>query len=244
MRETAALAAAILLAAGTALNGENGQNFAKIERGHYLTIVGDCGGCHDQPGGAPMAGGRKIETPFGTVTASNITPDRETGIGEWSDEEFVRALAQGIRRDGAHLFPVMPYPYYTKVSHDDLLAIRAYLATVQPVHNEAIGTALPFPVDKRLNMAASNKLNFTPGAFHSNTVKSAEWNRGAYLVEGLMHCGACHTPKTELGGDKTSERLQGGVLQGWFAPDITNASPQGLGKWSPGRWAIAKPPTY
>ncbi len=173
-----------------------------------------------------------IDTPFGTVTASNITPDKDTGIGAWTDDEFVRAVTDGVRRDGAHLFPAMPYPYYTKVSRDDLLAIRAYLSTVPAAQHKAGGDALPFPLDVRAGMAAWNEVNFTPGAFKPDGGKSAEWNRGAYLVEGLGHCGACHTPKGPAGGDKTGKAYQGGNLQGWFAPEITDATPRGLGAWS------------
>lgn len=233
MRKTAALAAILALGAGAAYAGSDGQDFTRIEHGRYLATVGDCAGCHDEPGGAhPLAGGIKIETPFGTITASNITPDKDTGIGAWSDDEFVRALTHGIRRDGAHLYPAMPYPYYTKVNRDDLLAIRAYLATVPAARNEARGDDLPFPLDQRASMAAWNKIYFTHGEFRPTAGKGAEWNRGAYLVEGLAHCGACHTPKNVAGADKTSERLQGSPVQGWFAPEITDASPRGLAAWS------------
>jgi mono/diheme cytochrome c family protein len=126
----------------------------------------------------------------------------------------------------------MPYPYYTKVTRDDLLAIRAYLSTVPAVEHKTGGDDLPFPLDVRKGVAAWNKVNFTPGEFKPDPGRSADWNRGAYLVEGLGHCGACHTPKGPAGGDKTSEAYQGGVLQGWFAPEITGATPRGLGGWS------------
>jgi mono/diheme cytochrome c family protein len=210
----------------------SGQDFSQIERGRYLAIAGDCAACHTKPGGRPYAGGLPIETPFGSVVAPNLTPDNETGIGLWTDEEFVRAVTRGIRRDGAYLFPAMPYPYYTRVKQDDVLAIRAYLATLPPVSNSVAADQLPFPLSLRADMAAWNKLYFTPGAFQRNGAKSAEWNRGAYLGEGLMHCGACHTPKNLAGGDKTGETLQGSVLQGWFAPDLTNDLRRGLGGWS------------
>src|SRR5581483_8491943 len=164
-----------------------------IERGRYLTIAGDCAGCHTDPaGGQPFAGGRPIETPFGNVVASNITPDRETGIGSWSDDDFVRAVREGVTRNGTHLYPAMPYPYYARVSRDDILAIRAYLATVQPVKNRVGGTTIPFPLNIRFGMVAWNELFYKSGEFQPVPGKSAEWNHGAYLVEGLMHCGACH----------------------------------------------------
>ena len=228
----AALMVGVLAAlSASARAGNDGQDFSQIERGRYLAVAGDCVSCHTAEGGAAFAGGRPIETPFGTIFGTNITPDRDTGIGAWSDDEFVRAFALGIRRDGAHLYPAMPYNYFTKVTRDDVLAIRAYLSTVPAVKNAVKADQLPFPLSVRGDMAAWNELYFTPGEFHPVAGKSAEWNRGAYLVEGLMHCGVCHTPKNVAGADKAEERLQGSVLQGWFAPDITNAARRGLGSW-------------
>jgi len=215
--------------AGTSLDP---QNFGQIERGRYLAIAGDCASCHDAPGGQPYAGGRPIETPFGVVVGANITPDPDTGIGAWSDAAFVRALREGKGDHGQFLYPAMPYPYYTKVTERDALAIRAYLNTVEPVHNAVVSNKLPFPFDVREGMAAWNALYFKSGEFKPDPAKSAEWNRGAYLVEGLGHCGACHTPKTKLGGDDRAHALQGYALQGWFAPNITNDSERGLGGWS------------
>jgi mono/diheme cytochrome c family protein len=209
------------------------QNFGQIERGRYLAIAGDCASCHTVPGsGQPFAGGRPIETPFGVVVGANITPDPDTGIGAWSDELFVRALREGKGHDGQLLYPAMPYPYYTKVSESDALDIRAYLNTVKAVRNAVVSNKLPFPFDVRQGMAAWNALYFKSGEFKPDSAKSAEWNRGAYLVEGLGHCGACHTPKTPLGGDDRGRALQGYVLQGWFAPNITNDNERGLGGWS------------
>jgi len=231
-RLLALLATAVAVTiAGAALAG-TGQDFSRIERGRYLAAVGDCAGCHTRPGGKDFAGGLPVETPFGMVVSPNITPDNETGIGLWSDDDFVRAMTQGVRKDGAHLFPAMPYVYYTKVTRDDALAVRAYLNTVPVVHNGIQADRLPFPLSVRTDMAAWNKLYFTPGAFQPDPNKSAEWNRGAYLVEGLMHCGACHTPKNLAGGDENSERLQGYALQGWFAPDLTTDPRRGIGSWS------------
>jgi mono/diheme cytochrome c family protein len=209
------------------------QNFVQIDRGRYLTVVGDCASCHTVPGsGQPFAGGRSIETPFGVVVASNITPDRETGIGAWSDELFLSALREGQGHGGALLYPAMPYPYYTKVTERDGLAIRAYLNTIQPVHNAVVSNKLPFPFDVREEMKVWNGLYFRSGEFKPDSTKSPEWNRGAYLVEGLAHCGACHTPKTTLGGDDLRHAFQGYALQGWFAPNITNDDERGLGGWS------------
>ena len=209
------------------------QNFGQIDRGRYLAIVGDCASCHTVPGSnQPYAGGRPIETPFGVVVGANITPDPETGIGAWTDELFVRALREGKGHDGQLLYPAMPYPYYTKVTESDALAIRAYLNTVKPVRNAVVSNKLPFPFDVREGMAAWNALYFRDGEFKPDSAKSAEWNRGAYLVEGLAHCGACHTPKSTLGGDDRGRAFQGYALQGWFAPNITNDNERGLGGWS------------
>jgi mono/diheme cytochrome c family protein len=213
--------------------GIDKQDFKQIERGRYLTLAGDCAACHTLPGsGHDFGGGRAIETPFGQILAPNITSDSETGIGAWTDDEFVNALTKGTGRDGTRLYPAMPYTYYTKLTRDDALAIRAYLNTVPAVRNPVNPNQLPFPFNIRASLIGWNTLFFTPGTFQPNPNKSAEWNRGAYLAEGLTHCGMCHTPKNFLGGDKNSESLRGYPLQGWFAPDITNDSRQGLGDWS------------
>lgn len=211
----------------------DGQRFAQIERGRYLAIASDCAACHTVPdGGQPYAGGRAIETPFGNIAASNITPDSETGIGAWSDDDFDNAVRKGIRPDGARLYPAMPFTAYTRMSRDDVLAIRAYLQTVEPVRNPVVSNTLPFPFNIRAAMRAWNALYFTEGEFQPDRTKSAEWNRGAFLVEGPGHCSTCHTPKTSLGGDKTGEYLRGASLQGWFAPDITGDERTGLAGWS------------
>jgi mono/diheme cytochrome c family protein len=208
------------------------QSFDRVERGRYLTVLGDCAGCHTAPGGAPFAGGVALRTPFGILVAPNITPDRDTGIGDMSDAEFLAALHEGRGHDGKRLYPAMPYPAYTKMTDDDVLAMRAYLATVSPVSNRVISNQLPFPLNIRLSMAFWNGLNFTSGRYQPDPQKSPAWNRGAYIVEGPGHCGTCHTPKTFLGGDKNSVALSGATLQGWFAPDITNDPRKGVGAWS------------
>ena len=207
--------ASSLVAAGRAQTNKVGtsldpQNFGQIERGRYLAIAGDCSSCHTVPGsGQPFAGGRPIETPFGVVVGANITPDPDTGIGAWSDETFVRALREGKGYHGQLLYPAMPYPYYTKLTESDALAIRAYLNTVKPVRNAVVSNKLPFPFDVREGMAAWNALYFKSGEFKPDPTKSAEWNRGAYLVEGLGHCGACHTPKTHAWRRRSRARFSG-----------------------------------
>jgi mono/diheme cytochrome c family protein len=208
------------------------QSFDRIERGRYLAVLGDCAGCHTAPGGAPFAGGVALQTPFGTLVAPNITSDPDTGIGNMTNDEFLAVLHEGRGHNGKRLYPAMPYPAYTKMTDDDVLAMRAYFATVAPVNNRVVSNQLPFPLNIRLAMAFWNRLNFTPGRYQPNPQKSAAWNRGAYIVEGPAHCGTCHTPKTLLGGDKNSVALTGATLQGWFAPDITNDSRKGIGGWS------------
>jgi mono/diheme cytochrome c family protein len=229
----ALIAAVVLLVApaGAAL-AQDTQSFDRIERGRYLAVLGDCAACHTRPGGAPFAGGVALQTPFGTLVAPNITPDRETGIGNWTDAEFIAALHDGRGHNGRRLYPAMPYPAYTKMTDDDVRDLRAYLATVSPVSNKVISNLLPFPLNIRLAMAVWNRLNFTAGRYQPDPKKSAEWNRGAYIVEGAAHCGTCHTPKTILGADKADAALHGATLQGWFAPDITTDPRTGIGNWS------------
>lgn len=230
LTKIAALAVALL--AANAAAAADLQSFEVIARGRYLATAADCGACHTKPGGKPYAGGVALETPFGTLVGPNITPDRDAGIGAWTDDEFVAALHDGRGRGGVRLFPAMPYSAYTKMSRADALAIRAYLETIQPVPDRIEPNQLPFPLSIRFNMAVWNALNFTPGRLEPDPAKSTEWNHGRYLVDALGHCGACHTPKTYLGADKNSAYLQGGRLQGWFAPNITADNRKGIGGWS------------
>lgn len=227
-------AAATLLAPGWVQAGQSDpQAFAQIEKGRYLAVLSDCTSCHTVPGsGRPFAGGRAIETPFGNILAPNITPDRETGIGGWSDDEFDAAVRKGLRRNGAKLYPAMPYNAFTRMSRDDVLAIRAYLNTVPAVRNAVVADTLPFPFSVRAVMGVWDTLYFTEGEYKPDPKRSAEWNRGAYLVTGPGHCPACHTPKTLLGGDKARQYLKGSDLQGWFAPDLTGDKSAGLGRWT------------
>jgi len=209
------------------------QDFALIEKGRYLAIASDCASCHTVPGSdRPFSGGRAIETPFGNVISANITPDRETGIGAWTEEQFDAAVRRGIRPDGARLYPAMPYPAYAKMTSEDTRALRAFLNTVEPVRNVAPPTALPFPLSIRAVMHVWNALYFSAEQYRPDPNQSAEWNRGALLVQGAGHCGACHTPKTVLGADKADSFLQGAMIQGWFAPNLTNDATGGLGRWS------------
>jgi mono/diheme cytochrome c family protein len=222
------VAGASLVAAARAADTE----FAKIERGRELVNAGDCVACHTVDGGKPFAGGRAIQTPFGIIFSPNITPDRTTGIGAWSDEDFYRAMHNGVRADGARLYPAFPYPYFTKLTHDDVMAMRAYLNTLPPVKSTRRAAELPFPLDQRVVMRGWNLLFFDAGTYKPNPNKSAEWNRGAYLVEGAGHCGGCHTPKNGLGADESGSALLGGLTQNWFAPKIAGNMHDGTGAWS------------
>jgi mono/diheme cytochrome c family protein len=230
----ALLAASIVGNGGGASAGEvDAQDFTTVARGRYLSILSDCASCHTVPKKSqPFAGGRPIETPFGKIVAPNITPDMETGIGSWTDEQFDNAVRKGIGRNGERLYPAMPFNAYTKISREDVLAIRAYLNTVTAVYNPVIANTLPFPFNIRTSMRVWDGLYFKEGEYVADPHKSAEWNRGAFLVDGPAHCGACHTPKSFLGGDKTAQYLQGSPLQGWSAPNITNDARTGLGGWS------------
>ena len=210
-----------------------GWSFDKIERGRYLAVLGDCVACHTTPGGKPFAGGAALETPFGALVGPNITPDVATGIGAWSEEDFWRAMHEGVARTGVRLYPAMPYPAYTKVTREDASAIWAYLRTLEPVHNAVQSNQLMFPFGVRRPATSTwDLINFRPGVFEPDPTKSDVWNRGAYLVEGLGHCGTCHTPKNITGGDRGSEALQGALLQDWYAPDLTGDTRTGIGSWS------------
>ena len=206
---------------------------ADVAAGRYQAVLGDCEGCHTVSGGKPFAGGLVLETPFGKIVSPNITADRDTGIGGWSEADFRRAVREGVSPGGKRLYPAMPYPAYAMMSDGDLATLWTYMKTVAPVRNSVESNLLPFPFKIRSVMAVWNWLNFKPAPFVATQGKSAEWNRGAFLVTGPGHCGACHTPKTLLGADRAAA-LTGASLQGWFAPEITSAAPRGVGDWSAG----------
>jgi mono/diheme cytochrome c family protein len=205
---------------------------ATIARGKALTEAADCAGCHTADPAKPFAGGRLIATPFGGIYSPNLTPDRDTGLGGWSDDQFYRALHEGVAPDGSRYYPAFPYPNFTKLSRDDVLAIRAYLATLPPIRNITPPPQLHWPLNYRVVMRAWNFLFFRPGIFEPDQNKSAEWNRGGYLVEGLAHCGVCHTPKNSFGADRRRHRYGGGRVEGWFAPRLDNAPRSGLQSWN------------
>jgi mono/diheme cytochrome c family protein len=203
-----------------------------IVRGKALAVAGDCASCHTADPAKPFAGGKRIDTPFGGITSPNLTPDRDTGLGGWSDDEFVRALRYGVGRDGTHYYPAFPYPNFTKLTRDDILAIRAYLATLSPIRNTAPPPDLSWPLNYRILMRGWNWLFFKSGILVPDQSKGAEWNRGRYLVEGAAHCGACHTPKNIFGADKRGQAFGGGKVQDMFAPRLDSAERSGLKSWS------------
>jgi mono/diheme cytochrome c family protein len=203
-----------------------------IAHGKALVEAGDCASCHTTDPAKPFAGGKRIDTPFGAVYSPNLTPDRDTGIGGWSDADFYGALRFGADPDGSRYYPAFPYPYFTKLTRPDIIAIRAYLATLTPFQNEAPPPELRFPLNFRVLMHAWNYLFFRPGILEPDQAKGTEWNRGRYLVEGIAHCGACHTPKNIFGADKRSSAFAGGSLMGWFAPRLDAAERSGLKSWS------------
>ncbi|MDO1530536.1 cytochrome c [Fulvimonas sp. R45] len=206
---------------------------ALVARGGYLATVGDCVSCHTEQGGPPFAGGRALPTPFGSVPAPNLTPDRATGLGDWSFEAFWRALHEGIGRHGELLYPAFPYTSYTRVSRDDALAIFAYLQSLPPVHHVAGSPSLRFPYDLRKSLLAWRAVYFKAGAFKPDPARSAAWNRGAYLVQGLGHCNECHAARDAFGGS-TAMPLSGGRIpvQDWYAPDLGTQAHGGLEGWS------------
>jgi mono/diheme cytochrome c family protein len=223
-----------------------------VEQGRYLAIAGDCVSCHTRTNGAPFSGGRPLNTPFGVIYSANITPDPKTGIGAWSEQQFERALREGIAADGTHLYPAFPYTAYTKVTDQDVHAIYAYLRTLKPVNYVPPKNKMPFPFSIRALLTGWNILFFEQGRYAPNASRSAEWNRGAYLTQGLGHCGACHTPRNFFGGERNSEALTGGdyldeitdevvdnritpmdesTVRPWSSANLTPA-PSGLGAWS------------
>jgi mono/diheme cytochrome c family protein len=207
---------------------------ALVKEGEYLAKAGDCVACHSDPGGKPFAGGRAMPTPFGTLYSSNISPDPAYGIGKWTADEFYRMLHTGRSPDGGLIYPAMPFQDYTKVNRHDSDAIFAYLRSVPPVHQANKPHELRFPYNNRQLVLGWRTLYFKEGAYTPDPTKSAEWNRGAYLVEGLGHCAMCHSPINMLGGTSEAQQFQGGLIpmQYWYAPSLTSDREAGLGEWS------------
>ncbi|GAA4358245.1 molybdopterin-dependent oxidoreductase [Variovorax defluvii] len=206
---------------------------ATIDRGRTLAAIGDCAVCHTAPDGAPNAGGRAMDTPFGTIYTTNLTPDAETGLGRWSFSAFQRAMREGISRDGHHLYPAFPYTAFAKTSDDDLQALYAYFMSLPAVHAPTPPSELKFPFGIRPLMAGWNALFHDPAPMQPVAQQSAEWNRGAYLVNGLGHCGACHTPRNALGAEQGgSAFLSGAMVEGWEAPALTALASKSAVPWT------------
>ncbi len=236
-RSLARVSAGIALAAASALAFAQGPANASadiVKRGEYLARAGDCIACHTQPGDKLFSGGRAMPTPFGTLFSPNITPDNETGIGAWTADEFYRMMHTGRSRDGSLLYPAMPFGAYTKVTRADSDAIFAYLRSVPPVHQPNRPHEMRFPYNNRELLLGWRTLYFREGEYQADPTRSVEWNRGAYLVQGLGHCSMCHTAINALGGSSESKAFEGGLIpmQDWYAPSLTSNKEAGLGDWS------------
>lgn len=235
------LLAAVALLVALNLRGESSgaappafaSTSERVQRGAYLARAGNCVACHTMRGGEPYAGGRAIETPFGTVYGTNITPDPQTGIGDWSADDFWRALHHGRARDGRLLLPAFPYPHYTRVTREDADALYAWLRTLPPVERPNRPHALRFPYGTQPALAVWRALYFRPGVHADDPGRSPEWNRGSYLVQGLGHCGACHGTRNALGALRDALPLSGGVdpVDKWYAPSLTARDEAGVMDW-------------
>ncbi|GAB2946179.1 cytochrome c [Hafnia psychrotolerans] len=211
---------------------------AQINAGEYLSRMGDCAACHTAAGGKPFAGGLKMSTPVGAIYSSNITPDKNTGIGHYSEKDFSKALRQGIAKDGHHLYPAMPYPSFSKITDSDVHDLYVYITQrVVAVDQKNRGSDISFPLNMRWPLAVWNTVFLEKKPYYSDPQKTADWNRGAYLVQGLGHCGSCHTPRgvgyQEKALDQNSKYyLSGGTLEGWHAPNLRGDATTGLGQWN------------
>jgi len=226
---TALLTVAIFLAAVNALAQDD-----LVERGKYLVYAGGCISCHteDDEDAVPLAGGRAMDSPFGTFYTPNITPDNDTGIGLWSDDEFVDAFWEGVSPQGEHYYPAFPFTSYTGVSRDDLVAMKAYLFSLEPVQKQSKEHDLAWYMSTRLAAGAWKELNFDGLRFEADTAEDDQWNRGAYLVRHLGHCGECHTPRSNLGVLQADQEMAGSQLGDESVPNITRHRVDGIGRWS------------
>ncbi|MDB5484095.1 MAG: alcohol dehydrogenase [Caulobacteraceae bacterium] len=206
-------------------------NAAQLQHGRDVVVQGDCVSCHTQSAGEPMAGGLGLRTPFGVIYSPNITSDTATGIGGWTPAQFYGAMHRGVDDQGKPLYPAFPYVYFTRISRQDSDAALAYLKTVPPVRYTPPANQLPFPLNIRFLVRGWNLLFFRPGTFRGDPARSAQWNRGAFLVNGLGHCGQCHTPTNFLGANDNGKPFQGGSLDNWVAPDLSGNARVGLGGW-------------
>lgn len=228
MKALPLLAAALLLSYLQPARADRAQ----IERGKYLATASDCAACHTATNGKPFGGGFAVSTPFGQIYGSNISSDRQYGIGSWSEDEFVAAVREGIGKGGEQLYPAMPYDSFSKIRREDVLAIRAYLLSLPAVHQPSPTTQLPFPYNQRWGLRFWKWLNLDKQELQPDPAQSAGWNNGRYLVEALAHCGTCHTPRNMTKGMNNDQPLAGGDLGGWMAWNITPDRNAGIGDWS------------
>jgi mono/diheme cytochrome c family protein len=208
-------------------------NASLVEQGQYLTRAADCQACHSTEGGQPFAGGRPFVLPFGTMYSTNITPDKKTGIGDYTDAQFIRAMHNGVARDGTRLYPAMPYASYTYMTDADALAIKAYLFSLPPVDAPRPTNTLAFPFNQRWLMGFWSFFFNPDKRFEPNTERSAEWNRGAYLAEAMAHCGECHTPRSLAFSLDNRKKFAGAKQAGWVAYNISTDKQTGIGEWTP-----------
>jgi mono/diheme cytochrome c family protein len=203
-----------------------------VSRGAYLAVLGDCAGCHSMPHQPAYSGGQPFTAAFGTLYSTNITPDAKTGIGNWTAAQFYRALHKGIAADGSHLYPAFPYPYFAALDRADTDDLFVFLKSQKPVTREPTPNHLIFPFNIRMVMLVWNFLFLKDQPFHPVSTQSAAWNRGKFLVTGLGHCAACHTPKNLMFGDEEKNAFTGTVLDNWYAANLTNDKSEGIGNWS------------
>lgn len=227
---TSSWLAAVLVAAAPVFAADS----TDIERGRYLATAGDCVACHTAPGGKSMAGGLALASPLGSIYSTNITPSKTHGIGNYTLQQFTDALRHGKRADGSNLYPAMPYTAYAKTADEDIAAMYAYfMQDVQPVDEApAQQTALPFPFNIRASLGVWNAMFLDATPYKADASQTPEWNRGAYLAQGLAHCTTCHTPRTSLMAEDTKRRLSGAEVGGWYAPNITSHAVAGIGHWT------------
>lgn len=225
---------ALVPRAASAIGEASLRDPALVARGAMLAAAGDCAACHTAQGGTPYAGGRLLPTPFGSIAATNLTPDPATGLGDWSFEDFWQALHSGIGRQREPLYPAFPYTSYTRLTRDDALAIYAYLQSLPPVRRADTPNELAFPYSVRRLLLAWRALYFREGTYQPDPKRTAQWNRGAYLVQGVAHCNECHAPRNALGAAEPDRFLAGGEIpaQHWYAPDLSTQANGGLAGWS------------
>src|SRR4029077_5008816 len=202
---------------GAQVEGPKAFPREQIAKGQELAHIGNCMGCHTAEGGKPYAGGTPLKTPFGTIHGTNLRPDPQTGIGRWSLEAFTRAMREGVDREGRNLFPAFPYDHFTKLTDEDIAALYAFVMPREPVNQKNLSNTVPLP---RATVGLVKAKYLERSVYKPDPAKSAEWNRGAYLVEGLGHCGACHTPRDRLGAEKKDAHFAGAEIEGWHAPAL------------------------